>query len=69
MVDSFIKIKTRTYSTYVALDAINSVEEDGTGSVIIVTCDKALYDVIEINNVPCESIDDAAHELNLFDIQ
>jgi hypothetical protein len=69
MVNSFIKIKTRTYSTYVAFDAINSVEEDGTGSVIIVTCDKALYDVIEINNVPCESMEDAVRELNLFDIQ
>ena len=68
MTGVFIKIKARNYSTYVAFDAINSVEEDGTGNVIIVTCDKAIYDVIEVNNVPCESIDDVARELNTFDI-
>lgn len=62
----FIKIKARNYSTYVAFDAINSVEEDGTGNIIIVTRDKAIYDVIEVNNVPCESMEDAARELNLF---
>lgn len=65
----FVKIKTRTYSTYVAIDVINSVEEDGTGNVIIVTCNKAIYDVIEVNNVPCESMEDVVRELNLFDIQ
>ena len=65
----FIKIKTRTYSTYVAIDAINSVEEDGTGNVIIVTYDKTIHDVIEVNNIPCESMEDVARELNLFDIQ
>lgn len=64
MVDSFIKIKTRTYSAYVAVDAINSVEEDKKGNIIIVTCDKAIYDVIEFNNVPCKSIDDVAEALN-----
>ena len=65
----FVKIKAQTYSTYVAFDAINSVEEDGTGNVIIVTRDKAIYDVIEVNNVPCESMEDAVRELNLFDMQ
>lgn len=69
MLGSFIKIKARNYSTYVAFDAINSVEEDGTGNVIIVTCDKAIYDVIEVNNVPCESMEDAVRELNLFNKQ
>lgn len=65
----FIKIKTRTYSTYVAINAINSVEEDGTGNVIIVTYDKTIHDVIEVNNTPCESMEDVVRELNLFDIQ
>ena len=68
MVDSFIKIKTRAESMYVSVNDINKIEND-IGGVILKTHNDTIYDVIEINNVPCESIDDAAHELNLFDIQ
>lgn len=68
MVDSFIKIKTRAESMYVSVNDINKIESD-IGGVILKIHNDTIYDVIEINNVPCESIDDAAHELNLFDIQ
>ena len=68
MVDSFIKIKTRAESMYVSVNDINKIESD-IGGVVLKTHNDTIYDVIEINNVPCESIDAAAHELNLFDIQ
>lgn len=66
---SFIIIKTKTGSkTYVNVNDINSVEEDGLGNIIVTAYDRTFHDVVEINNVPCDSMDDVANELNLFDI-
>lgn len=64
---SFVKIKTLNESAYVNVVAINSIEKAGE-SVIIRTDNSDFYDVLEVNNMPCDSIDDVANELNLFDV-
>lgn len=60
----FVKIKTSSESVYVNIDSITSIEEAGTGSAIIITEDRTLYGVTEVNNVPCKSINDTAKALN-----
>ena len=60
----FVKIKTSSESVYVNIDSITSIEEAGIGSTIIMTEDRTLYSVTEVNNVPCKSIDDIAKALN-----
>lgn len=60
----FVKIKTSSESVYVHTDSIVSIEETGTGSAIVITQDRTLYDVTEVNGVPCKSIDDTAKQLN-----
>ena len=60
----FVKIKTSSESVYVNIDSITSIEEAGIGSTIIMTEDRTLYSVTEVNNVPCKSIDYIAKALN-----
>lgn len=60
----FVKIKTSSESVYVNTDSITSIEETGAGSAIVITQDRTLYGVTEVNGVPCKSIDDTAKQLN-----
>lgn len=60
----FVKIKTSSESVYVHSDSITSIEETGAGSAIVITQDRTLYGVTEVNGVPCKSIDDTAKQLN-----
>ena len=62
----FVKIKTSSESVYVNIDSITSIEETGTGSAIIITEDRTLYGVTEVDYKPCKSIDDIADKLNSF---
>lgn len=68
MLGSFIKIKEKTKSTYVSVNDIEIIEESNKGTIIVTTYDRIFCDVVEINGVPCKSIDDVARELNTFDI-
>lgn len=66
MKGQFVKIKTSSESVYVNIDSITSIEEAGTGSAIIITEDRTLYGVTEVDYKPCKSIDDVADKLNSF---
>lgn len=68
MLGSFIKIKTKTESMYVSVNDINCIEESNKETIIVTAYDRTFCDVVEINGVPCKSIDDVARELNTFDI-
>lgn len=60
----FVKIKTSSESVYVHTDSITSIEETGAGSAIVITQDRTLYGVTEVNGAPCKSIDETARALN-----
>lgn len=59
----FVRIVTASKSVYVNTDEIQCIESD-TNLIRIKTRCSYLDDVIEINGIPCKTIDDAAKVLN-----